>query len=521
MLIQCQSCNAKYRLNLERIPNRKSFIKCKKCNAPIYIDPQEDAPEEAAPVGATTGEGQQTAAGGGGVAVVICPNCGARYNVPAEQLSRQGLKLKCTSCDSMFPVPEEMGAVEAPPAPLDEKGPSAAPPDFFPSVSDSGEQVATDGEPQMPLPDDARASTMFDDLQVNLASGTSEAGQDPSSLDPPSTAPQGSGVGDPERAYLEAVSFTDDGAPPDLPGKGNVSDDKKYRFFMKPNVEGDDEMADGKEPEDEGLPPLDDKDQALAGEVETVVQGEPPHLPPLTEDAAPESTAPDSTTPEAAPEAASETGGDLPNLLVVREEPAHEHPNSPVPDQEIPATKENFRYRMLWVAVLLVAAAGAGWGAWLWTLPGASQSYSLRASTPAEFTITNTKQGYFVTNKSSGERLYVLTGEVLNNFEGSEQVGWIKLKGSVVGSGGKPQAGYSYIGNLLNKNQLATWALPAIRAYYGYLNGRDDQNYHIPQGKSVRYQIVLAGVKQPIRQITTELVSYQHRGVPVFVEQFQ
>ena len=518
MLIQCQSCNAKYRLNLERIPNRKSFIKCKKCNAPIYIDPQEDALEDE---DVFTGESQQTAeaasaAGGGGVAMVTCPKCGARYNVPAEQLSRQGLKLKCTGCDNMFPVPEEMGAVEVPPAPLEDEGPSAAPPDFFPSVSDSGEQVASDGEPQMPLPDDARASTMFDDLQVNLASGRSEAEQDPSSLDPPSMPPPGSGVSDPERAYLEAVSFTEDGTPPNLPGKGNVSDDKKYRFFMKPNVEGDDDMADGKEPEDEGLPPLDDSDQALAGEVETNAHGESPIAPPQTDGAAT-----DPAAPEAASEEVSETGGGPPNLPVVLEEPAYEHPNPPIPDQEIPATKENFRYRMLWVAVLVVVVVAAGWGAWLWTLPGASKSYSLRASTPAEFTISNTKKGYFVTNKSSGERLYVLTGEVLNGFDGSEQVGWIKLKGSVVGSGGKPQAGYSYIGNFLNKNQLATWALPAIRAYYGYLNGRDDQNYHIPQGKSVPYQIVLAGVRQPIRQITTELVSYQRRGLPVFVEQFQ
>ncbi len=46
MLIQCQSCNSKYRLNLERIPSRRSFIKCKKCNGPIYIDPREDGTQE-------------------------------------------------------------------------------------------------------------------------------------------------------------------------------------------------------------------------------------------------------------------------------------------------------------------------------------------------------------------------------------------------------------------------------------------------------------------------------------------
>ena len=42
MLIQCHSCNTKYRLNLERIPKRKTFVRCKNCGTPIYIDPTEE-----------------------------------------------------------------------------------------------------------------------------------------------------------------------------------------------------------------------------------------------------------------------------------------------------------------------------------------------------------------------------------------------------------------------------------------------------------------------------------------------
>lgn len=510
MLIQCQSCNSKYRLNLERIPSRKSFIKCKKCSGPIYIDPREDAVHEddAGPEFQHPAEIQRGGASGlgaDGLAPVTCTNCGARYRVPLEQLAKRGLKLKCTNCDNMFPVPQGLVANDqAEPLP-EERGGGAAPPDFYPSVEDSGEQVTAADEQQMPLPGDARVSTMFDDLKVDLGAGQSIAGGDPASLDAPPMAPPDDGASDPERAYLEAVSFTDDGSPPVMPGKGSLSGDKKYRFFMKPDVEGKEHMADGKGPEDNDLPPLDDADQALAKEVETDVQGEPPFVPPLESEG----------TQTVAEEGETDQ---LTALPAIREEPKPEHPNPPVPGQELSAEKENLRYRMLWVAVAAVLLIAAAWGWWLWNLPGDSEGYVLRDGSPAEFKISNTRKGYFITNKPSGERLYVLTGEVVNGFDGADQVGWIRLKGTAVGRGNATRESYSYIGNLLNNNQLATWALPAIKAYYGYLNGRDDGNFQIAKGKRLPFQIVLAGVRQPINQIATELVSYQRRGLPVYVE---
>ena len=480
MLIQCQSCNSKYRLNLERIPSRRSFIKCKKCNGPIYIDPREDDTQEddAGPDLQNPADSQRVGAPGDatdGLAPVACTNCGARYRVPLEQLAKPGLRLKCTNCDNLFPVPQELVAGDQAEPPPGETGREAAPPEFYPSVEDSDEQVAAASEQQMPLPDDARVSTMFDDLKVKLGQGPSIAGGDPLSLDPPLPAPPDDGASNPEQAYLEAVSFTDNGSPAVMPGKGSLSDDKKYRFFMKPGVEGEEAMADEKVPEDSDLPPLDEADQALAKEVETDVQGAPPFVPPLES--------------EGVQPIAEEGGlGDMAALPAIREEPKPEHPNSPVPGQELSEEKENLRYRMLWVAVAVVLLFATAWGWWLWNLPGNEKSYVMRDGAPAEFTISNTRKGYFITNKPSGERLYVLTGEVVNGFDGADQVGWIRLKGAAVGSRNAIRESYSYVGNLLNNNQLATWALPAIKAYYGYLNGRDDGNFQIPKGKRVPFQ---------------------------------
>ena len=168
----------------------------------------------------------------------------------------------------------------------------------------------------------------------------------------------------------------------------------------------------------------------------------------------------------------------------------------------------------------VLALISAGWGAWLGSLPGGQEGYLMKEGTPQELAIKSTKPGYFVTNKPSGEKLYVLTGEIENGFATSEGVGWIRLKGTTYANGQPSQVSHSYVGNLLNDNQLATWALPAIKAYYGYTNGRNDGNFQIAQGGKVPFQIVLKSVRQPVERVATTLVSYRHKGRPVYLEQY-
>lgn len=522
MLIQCQACNSKYRLNLERIPNRKTFIKCKKCNAPIYIDPQDDLGQDAAfaqPLNAAAPDSRNER----GMALVMCTNCEARYRVPAEQLARPGLTLKCSSCGTKFPVPESF-AEQEPPAAAEEAAEEMAEeaaeeaampsPDFFPSAmppADAGRENG--GAETMPLPDDARVSSMFDDLQVNLDDGRSSRGDDPTAFDPSFVPPPKAPGSEPERAYLEAVSIFEDGAAPSLPKRGTLPDDQKYRFFMKPNSGDDEGGPAASNAEEPVLPSLDEQQpparQAAAGE-----RGEPMDLPPLPADDAPDDT-PDDVTPLG--------GGGMghdPALPAIREEPEARGPNPPVPEQEIPKEVENRRFRMLLAAVAVLALVSAGWGAWLGSLPGSQEGYLMKEGTPPELAIKTTKPGYFIINKPSGEKLYVLTGEIENGFATSDGVGWIRLKGTAYANGQPTRVSHSYLGNLLNDNQLATWALPAIRAYYGYINGRDDGNFQIAQGGKVPFQIVLQGVRQPVERVAATLVSYRQKGRPVYLEQY-
>ena len=187
MLIQCHSCTSKFRLNLDRFPRRKTFVRCRNCGAPIYIDATEDIDGSAAGAAALSGGGaaEQDAEDAGlqfheemaeriagemmgglmdaipdeedPTSVVDCPTCDARYHVPPETLARSSLKLKCSRCGEVFAA----------------YAPGAAAPEFYPrAVSAEGEDLEG---PPMPVPDEGRLDSMFDDLRSD---GSPEDGPD-------------------------------------------------------------------------------------------------------------------------------------------------------------------------------------------------------------------------------------------------------------------------------------------------------------------------------------------------------
>ena len=497
MLIQCHSCDAKYRLNLERIPNRKAFVKCKRCGAPIFIDPQQDAEAERTVAAAAPVAGS----GGPDTVMVNCENCGARYRVPTEPLRKHGLKLRCTRCGHRFAPPAlAPAAVEGAPAGV------VPSPEFYPSAGEPEAGLSADGT-EMPVPDDQRMETMFDDLQVE-AMGSGEAlageGEEPSPFGDAFAAQDP----DSEQAYLDAVDFE---RPGGAPSQGSVPDDKKYQFFLKPHP-----TPSGEEAEFPDLP--------VPGEGE---EG-PPELPEIGREAAQipngPSGADDPTSPPEPLEGAQtvEDNSIDPNLPALPEEPElPPHPNPPVPGQPGIETRE----RRIFVGILgvafLVALAAVGWGWWLSNLPDTTERFAIQSGVAGQFSLNSGKPPYFVTNKASGTRLYVFSGELENRFSTSERVGWVRLRGTAFGKESKPvQAAYSYVGNLLTDEQLVAWNLQAIKAYYGYNNGRNDSNFHLQEGAKVPFQIVFVGVPATVTRAEAEIIGYLRRGKPVYVETF-
>ncbi|MFI5400810.1 MAG: zinc-ribbon domain-containing protein [SAR324 cluster bacterium] len=242
MLIQCQACATRYRVEPERLPRRKIFVRCKTCGTPIYVDlaaGDGDAaelptggPEASAVIVTDSAAMPEATASGIGLAAqgayvpaapaegaraatapvphdgvpVQCPQCQSRYRVPAGPLSRPHIKLKCSVCGHIF----------------------------APAIA-----AATVSEERM--------DALFDDLRPGLgrfAAGASPAGTglSESAVERLHAAPAGAPFlsgqslpehADPELAYLDAVALGDEEGG--IPTVRRVPEDQKYRLFLQPD----------------------------------------------------------------------------------------------------------------------------------------------------------------------------------------------------------------------------------------------------------------------------------------------
>jgi predicted Zn finger-like uncharacterized protein len=244
MLIECQSCATRFRVDPERIPHPKTFVRCKSCGTPIYIDPAlegEEAsewaearlipaaqvsahglaaspPEVAAaaspagfagrsPGAATDAEAQVSA--GESVhpdgQLVQCPHCQSRYRVPLAPLLRPRIKLKCSVCSHIF-APPPISSPESAAAPHGEG---------------AGERLGAffAGLPPRTPPS---GGTGLDESAVERLHG----GPAPGPFSPPER------TRDPEQDYLDAVAL-DPAGEAVLPGE-RVPEAQKRQLFLQP-----------------------------------------------------------------------------------------------------------------------------------------------------------------------------------------------------------------------------------------------------------------------------------------------
>ncbi len=363
MLIQCQSCSTKYRLNLERMPQRKTFVRCKACGTPIYIDPQgEEPPPEAAvipPVAVAQHEalsmhvGRPEAPGGAlvftplapkpvaapeGVAVQ-CPACDARYRVPAQPLQRQGIKLKCTRCGHVF-VPPVVARTAFSAAPLAAPPPGAAQVVIPPSAAlapPAGQDGWSMPDLSAPMPEG-----MGESVQSAPSPADAAVDLEAPALDP---FPSPDAAEDPEQAYLHAVSLEGEeagGAAGSAAGSERMIPDRlRHQLFLSPERF---QAGTGAEPAGTAAAGAAARSPAMYGDLpqEELPDLEPPAGPPGHEERArpgfPEAKFPAQESPEAqSPEEESlelpSGADDLPPLETM---PLQDLPLQDLPLQDLP-----------------------------------------------------------------------------------------------------------------------------------------------------------------------------------------
>lgn len=112
--------------------------------------------------------------------------------------------------------------------------------------------------------------------------------------------------------------------------------------------------------------------------------------------------------------------------------------------------------------------------------------------------------GAFMVNKEAGE-IFVISGEAVNNFRKPRAS--IQVKGIVLGAKGAPlMQKVVYCGNALSKEQLTTLPMAKIEAAMGNQFGDSLSNLGVQPGKGIPFVVVFSGVPKDAAEFSVEVV---------------
>jgi len=113
-------------------------------------------------------------------------------------------------------------------------------------------------------------------------------------------------------------------------------------------------------------------------------------------------------------------------------------------------------------------------------------------------------QGIFMVNREAGE-IFVVTGEAVNNFKKPRAS--IQVKGTVLGPKGEIlMQKTAYCGNVLSKEQLASLPMAKIEEAMGSPFGDSLANLDVQPGKSIPFVVVFNVVQKDAAEFSVEVV---------------
>jgi len=437
MIIQCEQCRTKFRLDDSRVKDAGVKVRCAKCKHIFTVRkeladiPQEIAPQAgfAAMLDQTAGTGEQSPATTPFMTEHAGTSAATTWDVHASPF--EGSIAENSS--------ETAGLVQSEPA-VEEPAFAAAVP------AGLGSQVESDWEKAL-KPD----ATPFPGIE-----------NDSVDQELPTTPPEADKTGLAPEAAADSDLFPF--LSPDKPAEG-ISQPPVFPEFTAETVVAEEKTEEPKTVE------ADTFSFAAAGtapEVAATAVKQPPEEPPAAQITA---AAPlDGQQPVAAP--------------------AAPEPAAPAAQEELPPLsissrrKQSPLVKILLVVLLLVAAAALYFqygGALL------SKFYPKSATEQGSITLRSIDASY-VKNESAGE-LLVISGEAVNNFTTPRSA--IQVKGVVYGNNNQILVSKNaFSGNIIPKDQLATMPLDKIEAAMANQFALD--NLEVAPGKTVPFMIVIS-----------------------------
>jgi predicted Zn finger-like uncharacterized protein len=535
MIIQCDQCNTKFKLDDAKVPDKGVKVRCARCKNIFLV--QKEAPAEEPDFDfLLSGLGAPSPGAG-----TDLPQEGGAPPAPAG--GEEGGIFGELPETGMGEASEQSVASDDQHAGRDDFGE-----DFFSFKEETSAQEEKGPERgEFPFEEEAAAPT---DTGVTAESAKGETGEFDFGEYPvtegESAAAQSVGSGTPAGAAAEAESF-DFGAVDFGPGEslealaGKVPD-----------------VAAGEEEKEELFPPAEppplphDDDQGVEWEAKPAAEsaGEfvfsTEALPSMAKDEA-ESL---SMVAEEEKQEAGMSPADLAGLLAERAEVAAETakeqvekpeqetaPVTPAPaveqepappvvpvipsaEEELPPLAISTRKKgssVLPVAVtaiaILIVLAVAGLGFYVFKegpaafdklgLSSLAKLLGMETFEAGSITVKN-PQGAFMVNKEAGE-IFVISGEAVNNFKVARAS--IQVKATVLGPKGEALVQKTaYCGNFLSREQLTTLPMAQIDEAMGSPFGDSLANLGVQPGKGIPFVIVFSGVPKNAGEFSVEVV---------------
>ncbi len=461
MIIQCRQCNSNFKIDPQKLPSGKSFIRCSKCSASIPISPKEqnkvtnDSPKK----------------------LIECIQCHVKYAVPLSHFKNDVIKMHCGKCGYVFRInkdqpDENVLSLEKGEMDLEiglediniSEDQSVEMNNLFDDISDESE-----GEPSIPENNAGGEDTM-EHPNENREEETSAAED---SFNPQT----------PTEEYLDAIKLSTDENSDSIDfGLGTISTNQKYNFFLEPNK---------KVPTNRIDEPQDFEDRQNWPEIQDEV---PP------------------------PELLAESTDNL-SEAITGEPPEDEYAIDFEGKGEQDLLKENLKVNIekkrgkLYVLVLfLILILGGGGWFFIYMNNGVTFNDQAESLIPQDqLVILEPLKGKYIKIDGRSKSLFVLEGNIQSGFLEEADIHSIKIEGLLYKNSSETiSSSSSFAGVNLSLPQIKSFSPEEITSYQ--LSQFKTDQYTLRQtGGLLPFQIIFFDVPKKIYKMEAKIVSF-NRG---------
>jgi len=456
MFIQCQHCQATYKIDEHKIPNQNTFVRCAKCNTPISLNKQD----------------QSALSKKQPLKIVDCSECGTRYSIPLEKINGDTISVRCGKCSHVFQVSADENKTDG----LD----GSFEPDL--ETSQSPDDDLDLDNISIPEENEIEVDGLFDD--VDSGADEKESFNAPNELfdfDDPEledddmfdSEPKG-----PTEAYFESVDLSDE-IDPDFDNDSDLEDissDEKSTLFLKPKTVKQSSQNAGKQLDaDDGWPDIHDETGSLGTDSELNAFVELDDL-------------------EELPDSADY---DTDNPLELQDMSVKKGPN-----------------RLVVIVLLVILFALLGVSGWFYFQTEPTQTAPIskveRFDKQSRLKLIEPLKGRLITNKISDKKIFILEGEIRNDYAQNVIISWIEVKGALFDKNKTVLSeSTAYAGDIQETKNLpeaSNEELNEMRAEKGL-----KQNLELNAGRTVPFQILFFDVGNNIQKLQAQIYRFARK----------